>query len=279
MRIFLLSALLSVSCLAANAQSPVSAYAPTANPSSSNFVMANPLAKHNQTLYPPDLTDMRSGLITKLYFKYGSSSSLTGNTIDSLRISLGQTDSLNLRSAGLFKAFFLPATELTRVYTRAQTAVPAGAVDNWFALALDAPFRYDSTRSLVLDIRFNNSSNQVFGVRSETVDSRRLRVYADTGRGIAGSTSSFVPHLGIDIPVVATRPSLSGLGLLVPNPLPATAAVAIPATLQGKEFVLTDASGKAVHRERLGASLRISGLPKGLYMLRVEGVGQRLIVE
>ncbi len=280
MRILLLSTLFSFFCLAAKAQSPPSAYAPTTNPGSSNFVMGDPVnAKHNQTLYPPDLTDLRSGPITMLFFKYGSTSSVSGNTIDSLRISLGQTDSLNLKSSGSFSAAFMPARLLTRVYTRGLTVIPAGTQDAWFALTLDTPFLYDSARTLIVDILFNSSTNQVFGVRTEGVSSSRsLRVYTDRVRDTTGSTSSSVPHLGFSF-ITATRPQVASLGLALPNPISGSVPVALPSQLQGKELVVLDPSGKAVHREILGAQLRLTGLVKGLYLLKVENRTQRVVVE
>lgn len=267
---------------AAHAQAPVFKYAPS-NTTSGAFVFGNTLARHNQTLYPPGSIAgplNTGGLITRVYFRYGSNAGNPGtNTLDSVVISLGQTDSLQLPRGNSFNNKFFGPWVISPVATLPQLVIPAGTEGQWIPINVGL-FTYDSSKSLIVDIKFKNSANQVFGAQSTGVFGPRLRVYADNFRDTTGSSSSsLVPHFGFDL-ATSVKPSLASLGIQVaPNPAQGTIRMQVPVTVVGKTYTVLDAAGRTVLTGNFAANTRIAVPVKGLYVVRALGLSQRVVVE
>lgn len=97
--------------------------------SNSTFLLGNTsFAPHTQSLYlPGDLQNEVSGLITTLYFRYGSTGEDLGNTLTGLMIRLGMT------TAGAFTSntFF---TDLDTVLMAPTYTIAPGTEGNWFSI-------------------------------------------------------------------------------------------------------------------------------------------------
>lgn len=236
--------------------------------SNSTFLLGNTsFAPHTQSLYlPGDLQNEVSGLITTLYFRYGSTGEDLGNTLTGLMIRLGMT------TAGAFTSntFF---TDLDTVLMAPTYTIAPGTEGNWFSIPLQTPFAYDAGQTLILDIWFAGSSTTNFGTLGTNNTGRKLySLTLDAPTGTA--TSSTWQDIGFDVEVGTGLTEVAAAGVRVlPLPgyqqwqllRPATAADAL--TVQ-----LSDASGKPLHRSPWSAGstthlLDLHGHAAGIYLI------------
>lgn len=140
-----------------------------------------------------------SGYITKVYFEAGSNSSATYTDVT---VKLGTTTLTSLPSAW--------TTGLTTVYSHAATI--SGTASQWFEISLDAPFYYDNSKSLIVELSQSGSSSGptlVYNTGSSSITNSR--VYGSSGSSSPTSEDNLIYHFGMDVctdalPVVTTDP-------------------------------------------------------------------------
>lgn len=152
-----------------------------------------------QLLYPTGgyNTTPASGYITKLYFKAGSTASASYTNV-----------TLKLGNSTLTTLPLSWTTGLTTVYNKATTI--SGSTNQWFAIALDIPFYYDNTKSLVVEISQSGSGSGPTLV-SNTGSSAYTHVYGSAGSATPSNQDISVYDFGMDvctaaIPVVTVDP-------------------------------------------------------------------------
>jgi hypothetical protein len=248
------------------------------------FLLGQTQTRHNQTLYAPGsfnpINNTAPLYITTLYLRYGQNTASQGNTtVDSLVVSLGQTDSTRLSAQGNF-VLFEPEASLTTVFADSSFAIPEGTQGNWIAIPLPRSFEFQPWRSLVLDIKFKSSSNAFFTTLGSIRPNERIRIGTRRFTDTAGGLSEVMPHFGFNALMTASRPSVGGPTFRI-SPNPSTGLIAINADrgLTGAPYRLTDAMGRIVQTGRLDNNLHIEGLRPGIYLMHAGGVSLRVAVK
>ena len=242
--------------------------------SNSTFLLGfYPTASKTQSLYlPADLTGAAAGNIASLYFMYGSTGNTTGTTLSDLTIKLGQT-----ASTGFSGTSFFPDPTFVTVLNNPSYTIAPGVSGEWFSIPLTAPFTYDPTQTLILQITFTGSTSTNFGTFGSANNGKKL--YANTPTDLTGSLSSGTwQHFGFDLgntTGVATDAPAAAL-LCFPNPATTALTVVVPRAEAPADVTLTDALGRVVRRVsvpatalRAGEVLNVRDLPAGPYVLTV----------
>lgn len=260
-------------------------YAPSFS-TSDFFVLGQAQSRHNQTLYLPgqfNLPNDSTVLIQRLYMQYGQhAAGADTNTLDSLIISLGQTDSLHMLNNGNFY-YFYPDIELVEVLSRAKFRIADGAFGTWFSLPMNGNFIYDPKRSLILDIKFKSSTNAFFFTQGAIRPNEHVRISSRSLTDSAGGLSEVIPFLGFDLALVANRPRMENSALSVyPNPASDRIVVHSQAAFTSP-ILLTDALGMELLRyNAIGTNtlhMNTANLPAGIYTLRNGGESRQIVLK
>jgi len=282
----LLPILLLLLSLAAHAQTTPQIAKVSASTSNSTYLLGNSTASRTQTLYAPgDFTGATAGLITHLYFQYGSTGQNAGNTLTNLTIQLGQTSMITYGGSNTF------LTGLTQVLSAASYTIAPGTTGQWFAIPLDNTFAFDPSQTLILDISFGSSATSNFGTIGDPTsrpNASDKKLYAGSASATTGiRTSTTWQHFGFDVTplgIVPPRPDATAL-LAYPNPASGVVAVRLPdSSPDAAGLTLSDALGRVVRTVGLvpgelltGTSLPLTGLPAGTYLLEVRQSDRRFI--
>ena len=141
-----------------------------------------------------------AGNITTLWLRF--SGAITNVTYTTLTIKMGQSAITNLTSGSFY------AGPMTTVYSRA--SVVWNYAIGWGAVTLDAPFAYDPTQSLIVDIG-QCSASAGGGSMYFTTQTNTLRVWSVGGCPFVCYASSSVYNydMGIDVGGAASPPTVA----------------------------------------------------------------------
>ncbi len=237
---------------------------------SNTFLLGNAnFARHTQSLYlPSDLTNAADGVIDRLYFRYGTTGVDNGVTLTNFVIRLGQTTETGFAGGNTF------FTGLQQVQAGPALNIQPGTPGEWFSFPV-MPFPYDASRTLIVDIWFMGSDNNVFGTLGTANNGRKL--YANNMEETTGSTTSTTwQDIGFDLGGVTAvnGPQAVSFTLL---PLPGRGQwQLLPGEGTGfpAELLLYDATGKLLWKRPLantgtGAMLDLASCGSGLYLLQL----------
>jgi hypothetical protein len=131
------------------------------NTSNSTFLLGAINARKSQCLYKPSdfNTIPNNGEITKIYYRYGSTGNTAPHDLSPFTIKLGQTNDTFFSGDSLFFTG-LSTVRFDSVYT-----IPAGTQGDWFGIDLQTPFAYDSSKTLIVEIKFYNTRNSFWHFR------------------------------------------------------------------------------------------------------------------
>lgn len=235
----------------------------------STFLLGNmSYAPHTQSLYAPDdLVGEVEGLITDLYFRYGTTGNDIGNTLGGLLIRMGQTDASTFPNSSFL-------TDLDTALYATEYTIPPGQPGEWFSIPMQMPFLYNANRTLVLDIWFTSSTTLIFGTYGSTNNDQKL--YALTLEATTGSlTSAARQDLGFDLdPRSAIREQNADGMQLVPLPGDQQLRVIRSGDDLGKATIfLLDASGRQLTVTTFAPgtrtmTLNLAGMATGIYLVR-----------
>ncbi len=238
--------------------------------SSSTFLLGSPsYARHTQCLYAPgDFTGAVAGHIVRLYYRYGNSGVALGNTLGDFSISLIQTSATSLNGVQFL-------TGLQSVLEVNSFSIPPGQSGNWFSIDLDTPFLYDPTQSLVVDTRFETSSNTAFGTYSTSGTTGR-KIMSSSTTDLSGEAWGTLQDVGFDLDqgTGMIQRVLTNV-MLYPNPAAASSELFWTTPLAQDGFItLTDLSGRTMMTRPVAAGLTrtsvdLTSMAKGMYLLQL----------
>lgn len=149
-------------------------------------------------------------------------------TYTDLKIQLAQTNDVELPLGGFY------ANPLTLVYSRASVSL-SGTSGQWLSIALDAPFTYDPTKSLVLDIQQSGAPGANGFSISQTTQAGRRRSWSLGGSPfVYSSQDGRVVHLGLD--------------MTPPVPLPVSSVPVSPWAVAGGLFLIAGVTFVKLHK-------------------------------
>lgn len=250
------------------------------NTSNSTFLLGATNARKSQCLYKP--SDFNSipdnGEITKIYYRYGTTQIGAPHDLSPFTIKLGQTSDTVFTSDSLF------FTGLTTVRFDSVYTIPAGVQGEWFGIDLQTPFNYDSSKTLIVEIKFYNSTETAFGTLGNNNTIQKL-ISADTAAiAETGFGSSTWQDFGFDYTVTTGNKNINTSNDLMVYPNP-TAGLLTINNLDLKnegEIRVFDVCGKIVFNKKHNTSktsenIDITALEPGIYFLQMESTGKSLM--
>lgn len=136
-----------------------------------------------------------SGLITKIFLRLGNSVSV--NPYTNFVISLSQNVGTNTTFGSVPSSTYTFVTGMTPCFTQSSGFTLAGGVANsWYGITLNSPFLYDSSKSLVVEIKVSGGSGN--GIRLSTGGTTPKRLYGANSAG-SGTNATGSLNFGIDI--------------------------------------------------------------------------------
>jgi hypothetical protein len=181
-----------------------------------------------QWIYGPSLfnsagssgTPATSGVISKVYFRLGTTVSSTSSYSD-YTISLGQNvGTTTAWSSGTF------TTGLTQCFYQSTFSMTGATATSWYAITLQTPFSYDPSKSLVFELKVSaGTGNQV--AQTGSTNQRIYAAYSAT----SGTAGTGLVDFGFDL---AASPNDVGISALV-NPNSICGAASDPFIVQIKK--------------------------------------------
>lgn len=174
-----------------------------------------------------------SGMITTLYFMYGSTGITPDYIITNLTIKMGQTTNTG----------FVPATDfysgLTTVLSEPSYLIPAGVQGAWFPITLTTPFPYDNTQTLIVETTLDNGSVTNFGLFCGTAIAGQ-KLYSASTTATTGTVNSNLQNFGMDITTAACSGTpAGGIATAAQNSLCANQFTTISITGQTTDMDIT----------------------------------------
>jgi hypothetical protein len=173
---------------------------------------------------------------------------------------------------------FIPKSQLTKVYQKANASAPAGTNNTWFSYDLDTPFQLDPSKPFVLDITFKgtntNAQYSTYGGSRFLIGKYPTVTSTNTVDDAGSSTSGFLSFLGVDI-VTANKPHHVLKAEAYPNPATQSVSVRVPNPTEATaELVSIDGRRVSLGTQSGWAAWGLpAGLPTGLYTLLVQQQG------
>lgn len=150
-------------------------------------------AAKSQCIYEPSvLTNLRSGQINRLYWRYGNSGINNPQILYYFTIKLGQTPQTSFTGNNFFTG--LQEVKFDSAYT-----IQAGVSGNWFAIDLDTTFAYDSTQTLIVQLTFPTSAIDNWGTYGTSNSPVRKLISPDTAAVTGDGSSSTWQDFGFDL--------------------------------------------------------------------------------
>lgn len=260
------------------AQMPTLSFQPTTNISSSAIYFGTPTARKTQILYVPGMIDTgRIQGVNSIFFKYGINQPNANFTrLDSLEISLASLDTTMFEVVNFTQHRYF--TRRTTVARYDSFLIPPGVEGTWFEIPCNFTiFDLNTSRSLLVDIRWKSSSVSTFGVRGQSDFSRRLLAYsANLDDTIGSASSNTYAHIGFANVLPIQKRAVPQLVTI--SPQPAHNQIIIPEKWHGKPIAIVSAEGKKITTiARAGHTLDIGWLQSGFYMLHCQGQSARLL--
>ena len=161
-----------------------------------------------QWIYGPSLfnsagatgTPASSGLISKIYFRLGST--VSSSTYTDFTILLGQNQgTTNSWSSTTF------VTGLTTAFYASSFTMTGATATSWYAITLSTPFQYDPSKSLVFELKVSAGTGNQVAQSSPSGNQRNWGTYS----GNTGSIGSGLVDFGFDIK--ASKNDITTLGI------------------------------------------------------------------
>ena len=146
-------------------------------------------------------TQAPAGLITRIYFRLGTTVSSTATYTD-FTISLGQNQGT---ATTLTSTTFL--TGLTTVFYSASFTTTGATASSWYGITLNTPLNYDPSKSLVFELKVSGGTGNQVAQTTSGGNQRNFGTYAAT----TGSVTTGLVDFGID--VKRSMNDLSAIGL------------------------------------------------------------------
>lgn len=249
------------------------------NTSNSTFLLGATNARKSQCLYKPSdfNTIPNNGDITKIYYRYGSTGNTAPHDLSPFTIKLGQTNDTFFSGDSLF------FTGLTTVRFDSVYTIPAGTQGDWLGIDLQTPFAYDSSKTLIVEIKFYNTTQSAFGTLGGNNTTQKLisddtAAVAETGFG-----STTWQDFGFDYLITTGKSNLftSNDVMIVPNP--STGLITINNLNLHDDGIISvyDVCGKQVftkkyNQQKNSEVIDMSGFENGIYFLKINDASQSI---
>ena len=234
-------------------------------------------ARKSQCLYKPSdfNTIPNNGEITKIYYRYGSTGNTTAHDLSPFTIKLGQTNDTFFSGDSLF------FTGLTTVRFDSVYTIPAGTQGNWFGIDLQTPFAYDSSKTLIVEIKFYNTTQSAFGTLGGNNTTQKLisddtAAVAETGFG-----STTWQDFGFDYLITTGKSNLFTSNDVMIFPNPSTGLITINNLYLHDDAIISvyDGCGKQVftkkyNQQKNSEVIDMGGFENGIYFLKINDASQ-----
>lgn len=248
------------------------------NTSNSTFLLGATNARKSQCLYKPNdfNTLPNNGEITKIYYRYGTTGITAAHDLSPFTIKLGQTNDTIFAVGDTFYTN-LSTVRFDSVYT-----IPAGVQGDWFGIDLQTPFAYDSSKTLIVEIKFYSSTGTAFGTMGNNNNDQKI-ISSDTASIVAIGSSTTWQDFGFDylIPTGKVNLNTSNEIMVYPNPCTGLFTVNNLSSKNDGTISIFDVYGKLVFYKSCTSSktsenIDISELENGIYFLRIDSKHQSL---
>lgn len=243
------------------------------NNDNSTFLLGATNARKSQCLYKPsDFNTLpNNGEITKIYYRYGSTGISTPHDLSPFTIKLGQTSDTLFPTGDTF------FTNLTLVRFDSVYTIPAGAQGDWFGIDLQTPFVYDSSKTLIVEIKFYNTTQSAFGTLGNSNTTQKL-ISADTAAlAQTGFGSTTWQDFGFDYLITTGKVNLNTAKEILLFPNPGKEFISIyNLPLTNKRFInIYDVYGKLILSKSCNSlnnseTIDIRGFENGLYITTIQ---------
>lgn len=234
----------------------------------STFLLGNTdYAAKTQSLYlPGDFNNLVSGDITRIYYRYGADS--IDQTLTRFSIAMYQTTQTTFSGNNFFTGF-------TPVFYRNSYTINGGAEGNWFAIDLDSPFTYDSTKTLIVQIIFPESAVGAWGTYGTSNTPVKKMMSPDTLATIGDPSSGTWQDFGFDVATTAGIQSFSNAKQFdfVVAPVPAKNQLTINLfnTFENNyQLKITNALGQSILEKQISKAtenIDLTQYPNGIYFI------------
>ena len=160
-----------------SAQAQVPQHFSTGGTSNNSFPFNSTSSNKVQWIYIPSEFNAPSGLITKVYFKAGTTSAGNNKTFTNLTIKMGYTSQVNTTTTFI--------AGLTTVYYAPSLLIPSVVGNGWVQFTLTTPFFYNNTQNLVVEASQTGYTPTGFTVVQNTAGGSKR-----TWGGVAAATGS-----------------------------------------------------------------------------------------
>lgn len=249
------------------------------NTSNSTFLLGATNARKSQCLYKPsDFNSIpNNGEITKIYYRYGTTQIGAPHDLSPFTIKLGQTSDTVFTSDSLF------FTGLTTVRFDSVYTIPAGVQGEWFGIDLQTPFNYDSSKTLIVEIKFYNSTETAFGTLGNNNTIQKL-ISADTAAiAETGFGSSTWQDFGFDYTVTTGNKNINTSNDLMVYPNPTAGLLTINNLDLKNEFTISifDIYGKLIFIKYSSTpktieNVDMSTFDQGIYIVKIQSLKQNI---
>lgn len=178
-----------------------------ASGTTSNTIPLSSTSNKVQWIYGPTLfntagatgTPSPSGLITKIYFRLGTTVNSSANYTD-FTISLGQNQGKNTTWSSTTYA-----SGLTQVFYASSFTMTGATSSSWYGITLNTPFAYDPSLSLVFDLRVASGTGNHVSLTTAGGNQRNFGTFASS----SGTIGAGLVDFGFDL-----KPSQNDLSVL-----------------------------------------------------------------
>jgi hypothetical protein len=242
------------------------------NNDNSTFLLGAVNARKSQCIYKPSdfNTIPNNGEITKIYYRYGTTGITAAHDLSPFTIKLGQTADTVFGGGNTFY------TNLSTVRMDSVFTIPAGAQGDWFGIDLQTPFAYDSSKSLIVEIKFYNSTGTAFGTMGNDNSGQKI-ISSDTASVVAVGSSTTWQDFGFDYLIPTGKSNINTFNDIMIYPNPSNGLITInnlPRKIN-KTISVIDVYGKLVLSKIINSSqttevLNINEFENGIYFLKID---------
>jgi hypothetical protein len=260
--------LLLLTSISLSAQTPQ--YFKGLGTSNSTFLFGYPTeSRHSQCIFlNSDLQFAPAGSISTVYYRYGSTGQSTGNTLYNFRVFFKQTVDTSFTNTN---EFFIGTVNALATDS---LVIPPGTTGNWFPIQLSTPFDYNPALTLIVELRYDAVTEQVFGTYGTSNHGRKL-ISGDSTSLTGDITSLTWQDFGFDQLSVGVKEINNNEFTILVSPVPFSNMLNITTSKNILESTLDilDISGKVIyHREKLSGkyfTVNTEEFPPGIYFIRL----------
>jgi len=210
---------------------------------------------------------LRSGNITRIYYRYGSTGITQAQELTRFQISMAQTTATGYTNSTFF-------TGLTQVFYNSLYTIPAGVTGDWFSIDLDSTYAYDSTQTLIVQLIFPESLHDNWGTYGTSNNPVKKLISPDTLAVTGSGTSATWQDFGFDLQTTTGIQTFfntsNAFDLEVINNPVTTTLNLMPRLPQNQNATLdiSNAIGKKIFLSKVNSQLQridVSTFSKGIY--------------